>query len=90
MYKGKSYKFKKVNNVLNLFLNKSHENIKIFNKIYIKKLHKTKMILFYFSTNYFKRMSFNLLNLRLNNIFTKRGLRLKRFIIYKKKGKSIL
>lgn len=86
---GKGFKIKKSNkNTLNLFFNKSHINFIIWNNLLLKKLKKTKIIIC--SVNFFKinQISNNIINTRNLNIFTKKGLRLSRQLIFKKVGKK--
>ena len=84
----KVLKLKNQINTLNLFFNKSHINFIIWNNLLLKKLKKTKIIIC--SVNFFKinQISNNIINTRNLNIFTKKGLRLSRQLIFKKVGKK--
>lgn len=86
---GKGFKIKKLKkNILNLFFNKSHLMFIKWNKIFIKKIKKTKIILQSTNYNSIRLNSFNLIKHKYLNTFTKKGLRLSRQLIYKKVGKK--
>jgi hypothetical protein len=73
---------------LSLFFNKSHINFIIWNNIIVKKLKKTKIILCSSNYKYIDKSVENIINNRKLNIFTKKGLRLSRQLIFKKVGKK--
>lgn len=86
---GKGFKIKKnKKEVLNLFFNKSHLSFFIWNNLILKKLKKTKLIVC--SSNFIKfdLICNKIVNVRKLNIFTKKGLRLSRQLIFKKVGKK--
>ena len=86
---GKGYKIKKLNKkIFNLFFNRSHLTFIKWNNLKLKKLKKSKILIL--SSN-FKKLT-NVINTivkcRKLNIFTKKGLKLSRQIVYKKVGKK--
>ena len=86
---GKGFKIKKTKNeVLNIFFNKSHLNFIIWNNLILKKLKKTKILIL--STDFIKleRIKNKIVNIRKLNIFTRKGLRISRQLIFKKVGKK--
>jgi ribosomal protein L6P/L9E len=86
---GKGFKIKKLKKqILNMFFNKSHITFLKWNNIFLKKIKKTKIIIY--STNYYniKLLSYKLIKCRFLNVFTKKGLRISRQLIYKKVGKK--
>lgn len=87
-FTGKGFKFKKKINNLFLYFNRAHKCFFIGNNIILKRLSKNKVILLKNNYNHLINDSILIRNIRYNNIFTKRGLRFSRQIIYKKKGKT--
>ena len=86
-FTGKGYKIKKNNKKsIILLFNRAHITIMWWNNIIIKKLKKYKMYIKY--TTKTKKIVELLLNTRPINIFTKKGLRKSRQILFKKKGKK--
>ena len=87
---GKGFKIKKSEqkNTLSLFFNKSHINFITWNNIIIKKLKKTKIIVCSSNYKYIDKSAESIINNRKLNIFTKKGLRLSRQLIFKKVGKK--
>jgi len=95
-FSGKGYKLKRFyktvkllkHNFINFYFNTSHINIIYFFNLLIKKLKKTKIIMY--SVN--KNLLFDVVNLVLKikrlNVFTQKGLRLSRQLVYKKIGKK--
>lgn len=86
-FAGKGYKIKKnTKNSLILLFNRSHITILWWKNIFVKKLKKYKLFIKYNPIN--KKIVNTILNVRHINIFTKKGLRKSRQILYKKKGKK--
>ena len=87
---GKGFKIKKSEqkNTLSLFFNKSHINFITWNNIIVKKLKKTKIILCSSNYKYIDKSADSIIKNRKLNIFTKKGLRLSRQLIFKKVGKK--
>ncbi len=86
-FTGKGYKIKKNSNKsMILLFNRAHTTTLWWKNIVIKKLKKYKMYIKYNNTQ--KNIINNILNIRYINIFTKKGLRMSRQIIFKKKGKK--
>lgn len=86
---GKGFKIKKFKNkTLNLFFNKSHINFIRWNSIIVKKLKKTKIVMCSSNHSYIIEGSKSIVSSRPLNIFTKKGLRLSRQLIFKKVGKK--
>jgi len=95
-FAGKGYKIKKIykniqniyKNIISFYFNKSHFNTVYFNNVLIKKLKKTKLIISSINLKHLYYLTNIILNIRKVNIFTLKGLRLSRQIIYKKIGKK--
>ena len=95
-FSGKGYKIKKIyknikninKSIISFFFNKSHFNIVYFNNVLVKKLKKTKLIISSVNIKHLYYLSNTILNIRKVNIFTLKGLRLSRQIVYKKVGKK--
>ena len=87
---GKGFKIKKYEqkSTLSLFFNRSHINFIKWNNIIIKKLKKTKIIICSTNFKYINESSNSIIRNRELNIFTKKGLRLSRQLIFKKVGKK--
>lgn len=88
-FKGKGFKLTKKNNTLNFLFNFSHIMYFVNNKNILKKINKNKFILISANFKNFQKTVSNLINLRYINTYNLNGLRLKRQIIYKRKGKTI-
>jgi len=87
-FAGKGYKIRKRNyRSVTLVFNKAHITTIWWRNMYIKKIRKSKLYLKYT----FKSMAIikTILNVRFINIFTKKGLRISRQIVLKKKGKKV-
>jgi len=87
---GKGYKIKKIStNMFNFIFNRAHKTFLFFKNNIFKKIKKKKIHLKFSS----QKLSTNLLttikNIRLINHYTRRGLRLSRLLIYKRKGKQV-
>lgn len=89
-FKGKGYKitFNKKKTNINFFFNKSHINILFLKKIILKKIIKNKFILINKNKKKNKDLSKLILSIRKINLYTLRGLRNSKQIIYKRKGKK--
>jgi ribosomal protein L6P/L9E len=88
-FTGKGYKIKKTPNKIIFHFNRAHINVLLIKNLIVKKIKKNKMILKGSNSN-FKKAIKDILNVRLLNVFTKRGLRLSRSLILKKQGKKSL
>lgn len=87
---GKGFKFKKKINNLFLFFNRAHKCFFIGNNIILRRLSKNKVILL---KNNYKHLIYDCLiikKIRWLNIYTKRGLRTVRQIVFKKRGKTAI
>lgn len=87
-FTGKGFKFRKKETNLFLFFNRAHKCFFIGTNIILIRLSKNKVILL---KNNIKHLMYDSKIIRLirsNNIFTKRGLRFSKQIIFKKKGKT--
>jgi hypothetical protein len=71
-----------------LFFNRAHKCFFIGNNIILKRLSKSKIIILKNNYNHIIHDSILIRKIRVNNIFTKRGLRFSRQIMLKKKGKT--
>lgn len=85
---GKGFKIKKNNNIINFNFNHSHINYFMFKTMVIKKIQKTKLFLLSKNQNLLKKINLTITDVKLINIYTKRGLRLSNQIVLKKKAKS--
>lgn len=88
-FKGKGFKLSQKKNVLDFLFNFAHINYLIFKKSLVKKISKNKIILLHPSNNYLIKIKTTVVNIRASNYYTYNGLRLKRQIIYKRKGKTL-
>lgn len=87
-FTGKGFKFKKKESNLFLFFNRAHKCFFIGTNIILIRLSKNKVILLKNNINHLIYDSNIIRSIRSNNIFTKRGLRFSRQIIFKKRGKT--
>lgn len=87
-FAGKGFKFKKKINNLFLFFNRAHKCFFIGNNILLIRLSKNKVIMLKNNHNHLIHDSRLITAIRSNNVFTKRGLRFSRQIIFKKRGKT--
>jgi hypothetical protein len=86
-FTGKGYKIKKNSNKsMILLFNRAHTTTLWWKNLIIKKLKKYKIYIKYNNTQ--KYIINSILNTRYINIFTKKGLRISRQIVFKKKGKK--
>ena len=86
-FAGKGFKIKKNNkNNLVLLFNRAHITNMWYKNLFIKKHKKYKIYLKYLNNNY--GVISSILKIRTINIFTKKGLRSSRQIVFKKKGKK--
>lgn len=85
-FTGKGYKIKKnTSNNIQLLFNRAHITNVWYKNVILKKLKKYKMLVKHVNN---KGLIKNIMGVRPVNIFTKKGLRLARQNIYKKKGKK--
>jgi hypothetical protein len=89
-FKGKGYRiaFKKKKKIMKFYFGHSHKTIFIFRWTIIKKPHKYKFIILQNNLTTLKKLNHEILKIKPLNIYTKRGLRNFRQIIYKRKGKK--
>ena len=87
-FTGKGFKIKKKKNNIIYYFNTAHINLLLIRKLLVKRLSKSKYI--FIQSNEYKlfKITNSIKNIRCNNIFTKRGLRISRQIVIKKKGKN--
>lgn len=88
-FKGKGFKLTKKRNVLNFLFNFSHMSYFVSKETLIKKMTKNKFTLINWNIKNLQHVKTKLINKRLVNIYNYNGLRLKRQIIHKRKGKTI-
>lgn len=89
-FKGKGFRikfFKKIK-LIKFYFGKSHKTFFILKKIKRKKINKYKFILLGLNNNKLKKISKKISNIKNINLYTLRGLRISRQIIYKRKGKK--
>lgn len=87
-FTGKGFKIKKKKNNIIYYFNTAHINLLIVRNILIRRLSKNKYIFIKSNKLNLIKISNTVKNIRCNNIFTKRGLRISRQLIVKKKGKN--
>nr|YP_004841721.1 Ymf60 [Ichthyophthirius multifiliis]AEL89263.1 Ymf60 [Ichthyophthirius multifiliis] len=87
-FTGKGFKIKKKKNNISLFFNTAHINLFLSIKNITIRLNKSKYIIIKSNYNDLIMDSYLFKNVKPNNIFTKRGIRISRQIIIKKKGKN--
>lgn len=86
-FSGKGYKIKKNSQQsLVLLFNRSHTTVIWWSNLVLRKLKKYKIYLKYDNKN--RNIVHTMLNVRPVNVFTKKGLRLSRQVLFKKKGKK--
>lgn len=89
-FKGKGFRmrFFKKNKFIKFFFGKSHKTFILFKKIIMKKINKYKFTLKGIDKKKLILISSQPVKIRPFNVYTLRGLRLSRQIIYKRKGKK--
>lgn len=89
-FKGKGFRmrFFKKNKFVKFFFGKSHKTFIFFKKIIMKKINKYKFILKSINKNKLNINSKYVTNIKPINLYTLRGLRLSKQIIFKRKGKK--
>jgi len=89
-FKGKGYRiaFQRKKKMMTFYFGHSHDTIFIFRWVLIKKPHKYKFVILKNNIQVLKRLNKQILHIKPLNIYTKRGLRNFRQIIYKRKGKK--
>lgn len=91
-FKGKGFRvrFKKKNKILKFTFGHSHINYIFINfkKVKIKKLGKYKYIIKSKNKFILNKLSKDICKIRSINLFTKRGIRLGRQVVFKRKGKK--
>ena len=85
---GKGFKLKKIKKNIYFNFNYSHIKLIINQNIILKKIQKTKLIIFSKNINNLNNFCKLIQNIRQINPYTKRGLRKSKQIIYKKKNKK--
>ena len=88
-FKGKGYKLTKKNNTLIFLFNFSHVNFFITRNSLIRKIFKNRFAIINYNQDYLEVTARKLIKLRVSDIFTLNGFRLKRQKIWKKKGKTL-
>ncbi len=85
---GKGFKLKKTNKNIFFNFNYSHIMLFIFQKLLVKKIQKHKLLLFTKNKSSLMKLLNIILNIKSLNVYTKRGIRLAKQIVYiKKKNK---
>lgn len=89
-FKGKGYRiaFKKKKKMMTFYFGHSHDTIFIFRWVLVKKPHKYKFIILNNNVKTLKILNRQILKIKPLNVYTKRGLRNFRQVIYKRKGKK--
>lgn len=88
-FNGKGFKINKQLNTLTLSFNRAHFVYLVFIKILIKKLKKNKLIIISQTNKNIKNFIKKALLSRIYNTYTKRGIRLSRMLIKKRRGKIV-
>jgi ribosomal protein L6P/L9E len=87
-FNGKGFKLKKKKQNLIFFFNHSHLTLFIPINTYLKKIQKSKVMIFYKNYKNYNSFLKKIITIRKINIYTKRGLRFSRQLVYKRKGKG--
>jgi ribosomal protein L6P/L9E len=87
-FNGKGFKLKKKLQNLIFFFNHSHVTLFIPINVYLKKIQKSKVMIFYKNFRNYTSFLKKIITIRKINIYTKRGLRFSRQLVYKRKGKG--
>ena len=87
-FTGKGYKIKKVstNSILFVF-NRAHLVLLYYKNIFFKKIKKRKIHIKYIGFLFYSQIIPTLKNIRYINTYTRRGLRVSKQIVYKRRGK---
>ena len=88
LFSGKGYKIKKKKSSIFFYFNKSHFNIFIYKNILFKKIKKNKLILKSSNNNFMFNLLKTITNIRNINLYTLKGIRISRQVVYKKIGKK--
>ena len=89
-FTGKGYRmaFRRKKKIIHFYFGHSHNTIILFRTVLLKKPHKYKFLIFTNSKKKIALLNKMILNIKPINIFTKRGLRNSRQIIFKRTGKK--
>lgn len=87
-FKGKGYRIRKNKKMIKFFFYFSHINLVKILGCKLKKIGKYKFILLASTFEYLKKITLKITKIRKINLFTKRGLRLHKQIVYKRQGKK--
>ena len=89
-FKGKGFRmrFFKKNKFVKFFFGKSHKTFILFKKLIMRRINKYKFILKSIKNNKIKINSNYAVNIRPLNLYTLRGIRTTRQIVFKRKGKK--
>lgn len=89
-FKGKGFRikfFKKIK-LIKFYFGRSHKTFMLLKKIKRKKINKYKFILLSINNNKLKEISKKIIGIKNINLYTMRGLRFSKQIIFKRKGKK--
>lgn len=89
-FTGKGYRiaFQKKKKIMKFYFGHSHDTLIVFKWVVVKKPHKYKFIILKNNITTLRKLNETILRIKPINIYTKRGLRNFRQIIYKRKGKK--
>jgi len=87
-FTGKGYRitFRRKKRMIKFFFGRSHPTIVLFRSIKIKKPHKYKFVILNNSLNRLSKITLSIKSIKPINLYTKRGLRTSRQIIFKRKS----
>lgn len=88
-FKGKGFKLVKKSGGFDFLFNFSHLKYLAPRTTILKKLTKNKLVLINWRANYLQQFQTNLVNVRAIDLYSANGWRLKRQIIYRRKGKTM-
>lgn len=89
-FKGKGFRIKilRKNKIIKFYFGRSHITIMFLKKVLKKRINKYKFILKSINKNSLNKLSKIITNIKIFNVYTLRGLRASKQIIFKRKGKK--
>lgn len=89
-FTGKGYRitFRKKRKIIFFYFGHSHDTIMVFRSLIIIQPHKYKFVFYKNSLNKIRQLTSKILKIKPMNIYTRRGLRLSKQIILKRKGEK--
>lgn len=88
LFLGKGFKLRKIRNTTYFYFNHSHLQVFCNNTLKLKKIQKTKLLLFHKDLNQLHACRSTLTKIKRVNTYTKRGLRASKQLVYLRKNKT--